>query len=119
MRAVCHGVVDTDTATIELNTIELLDALSRVLNGRHTDEAEATRPTRLLTRAFSGQTRHSRGETYTLVIHNGYLLNATKAREFVIEITLLRANAEAKHTENVAGRRRLNITGVSHVESPD
>jgi hypothetical protein len=71
MRAVCHGVVDTDTTTIELNTVQLLDALSRILNGRHTDEAEATRPTRLLTRALSGQTRHSRGRltrwSYTMV----------------------------------------------------
>jgi len=42
MWAVSHGVVNTNTTTIKVNTIQFLDASSGIFDSSHLDETEAT-----------------------------------------------------------------------------
>ena len=41
--------------------------------------------------------------TYSLVIHDGHLLDATKSTELVIEVALARPDAKAKDTKDLGG----------------
>lgn len=77
-------VVHANTSTIEVNAIQLGDALRGFLNGAHSYEAKTTRPIR------------------PLIVDNGHFFNVTKPGELFVEVALSRTDAQAKYSKHTA-----------------
>jgi hypothetical protein len=84
MRPISYGIVNSDPTAIQINAVQLINALRGFLDSAHTDKTKATRPVR------------------PLVVDNGHFFNMPKPAEFLIEVTLSCANAQAKDTKHVA-----------------
>jgi hypothetical protein len=75
MRTVGNRVVNANAATIQFNSVELLNTFCSFFDGAHLDETKATRTVR------------------TLVINDGDFINMTKPAKLIFQITFLGPNA--------------------------
>lgn len=82
MGSVSNREVDADTAAIQFNTVQLFNAASSLVYGRHGDESKSTRTPR------------------PLIVDNQNFLDASKPAEFVIQVPLGATDAEAENTED-------------------
>jgi hypothetical protein len=91
VRTVRNRVVDTDATSIEVHAVELLDATCSILDGSHFYEAKSTGSIGL-----------------PLIIHDCDFFDTAEATELFVEVALLGANAEAKHTKHIGRIGGLN-----------
>jgi hypothetical protein len=84
MGPIGYRVVHANASTIEVNAIQLGDALRGFLSGAHSYEAKATRPVR------------------PLIVDNGHFFDMTEPSELFVEVTLSRADTQTKDAKHTA-----------------
>ena len=63
-----------------------------------------------------GQLWQGVGETYTLIVNNDHLLNATIPAELIVQIPFGCANAQTEYTQHVARIRGLGNGSITNPE---
>jgi len=91
MRSVGHRVVHANATAIEVHSIEFLDAACGIFDCCHLDETETSRTIGL-----------------PLIINDSNFFDPTKPAKFLVQVTLLGADAQTEHPEYVRGIGRLN-----------
>lgn len=89
MRAISDRVVHTDATTVQVDSIEFLNASSSIFNGRHFYETKSPRAIR------------------PLVVNDGHFFNSAETTKLFVQVALLGANAEPEDTQHIGRIGRL------------
>ena len=92
------------------NPVQLFDATSSLVYGRHGDETESTRTPRLMERSMEIDTAVIQ-KTNSLIVDDGDLFYTSIPAELVVQVPLGATDTETENTENAGGVRGLEWGG--------